>query len=256
MMNVVQEQVWKKLNFEIFSAGYILRHLKHSLQYGKYHPWHPIWPDLWLTSWLTSWSWLWPSSSFKNMQQLFLSLWAQNERKVPKMRTHESSLPQARTTSIKDQMKYTLCRMVLTNRCLPEPPEHRHGHSSHEKTNHCKEQRSECPGFYVIPLNSINHHYKPRIWVVEVELWSFLTLCGGAHVSHFPNPALVAVEMKIMIIMITPHWWRWSPWSSWSNLLAFHLRLAELKVVARRALPTTLLCVWNLVFIIFSGKSW
>lgn len=96
----------------------------------------------------------------------------------------------------------------------------------------------------------------PRIWVVEVELWSFLTLCGGAHVSHFPNPALVAVEMKIMIIMITPHWWRWSPWSSWSNLLAFHLRLAELKVVARRALPTTLLCVWNLVFIIFSGKSW
>ena len=44
----------------------------------------------------------------------------------------------------------------------------------------------------------------PRIWVVEVELWSFLTLCGGAHVSHFPNPALVAVEMITMIILISP----------------------------------------------------
>ena len=127
------------------------------------------------------------------------------------MRTHESSLPQARTTSIKDQMKYTLCRMVLTNRCLPEPPEHRHGHSSHEKTNHCKEQRSECPGFYVIPLNSVTKDLSSRGGVVELldTLWgsSCFSLpqprtggSGDENHDYHDHPALV--EMITMIILI------------------------------------------------------
>ena len=35
---------------------------------------------------------------------------------------------------------------LVQYRCLPKPPEHCHSHSSHEKSNHCKEQSSKGPG--------------------------------------------------------------------------------------------------------------
>ena len=52
-------------------------------------------------------------------------------------------------------MLYKMLNQDDVYRGFPKPPKHCHGNSGHQKSYHCKEQRSECPALNIIFSNSI-----------------------------------------------------------------------------------------------------